>query len=200
MLKRNGRWRTWLGKKGEIWYYRDEQKPPIDKSFVISILSLSVALASVLVSSLISYLTLTINERTFFIQHNPHITFEPNAVGKEGNKYRLLFTAQNTGDTTAVDVSLEGYVGTLIDGSTEVTGNDSIEAETRKSISAGSRSTFTVFYTAKWLNPSKPEKFTFSGTASYKNLKGEEQPESDVCAIFNEKGIVDCDEEKLLPK
>ncbi len=122
MLRVKGRWRSWLGLKGKLWYYSDEA---IDSSRGLwKHLPSLVALASIAVSGYLSYLAVTVSqsnlvmtEKTFLYQHRPHVTIQKTELYLIPNKpkfWSLRVHVINDGETTAQDLWISGHLNNII--------------------------------------------------------------------------------------
>jgi hypothetical protein len=123
MLKRIGRWRSWLGMKGEFWYYADPTPvKTADRPHNLTVIIGSVAPVIAVVAVLVSLASLRTNETAMKVGQRAYLsvrldtvtdvsTFSSKVIqgGMTGYEFFMsaIVTINNVGNTPAYDVRLE---------------------------------------------------------------------------------------------
>lgn len=110
MLKQTGRWRRWLGLKGTLWYYTEEEP---ERGTLYKALPIITPVVALLVTGYISYTSVRVTRQTFTATHVPVLRVvraELSGTVQVGTQTahatEFLFEVQNDGDATAINVSL----------------------------------------------------------------------------------------------
>lgn len=201
MLRRKGRWRKWLGLRGELWYYTDDT-PDSPSRFTPSVLSALVALLSVAVSGYLGYSSmaiskgmLTLNRRTYLSRHPPKI--EVRSKGLEGadqvaqpgsREQSIILEIQNQGDSKATNISITGsqsFVNFDVYAHPEIVGKikdlNPLEMHEQRFGLAVSPQDFK-----------KEESLSFRISIQFENEAGDPQPITEFCAWIRKYSVSEC--------
>jgi hypothetical protein len=124
MLKLIGRWRSWLGMKGELWYYTDTTRPKTaDRPHNLTLIVGSVAPIIAVVAVVVSLASLRTNETAMKVGQRAYLSVTLDTVtevstfssmgiqngGEAGYDFFMsaTVTINNVGNTPAYDVRLE---------------------------------------------------------------------------------------------
>lgn len=179
MLKRKGQWRSWLGLRGEVWYYTDQQTDRRDA--LIKIMQAAVPIVALLVTGFLSYRSLEFNKDSFIAQHRSKLSVEPvgydSGTREDLRKGGLSVRIFNTGDSDALDVKLFGTV--LWEGNTKEFVIFRIASETIKPGASASDIAETGL-------SKRSELIMARGTIAFKNAARQEQGPQDFCFMYSE--------------
>ncbi len=108
MLKRRARWRTWLGLKGEVWYFEDSTpEKTADKPHRITVKLALLSPLLALVAAIVSIGSFWVSRQSLEVGQRAYISISDFSAHIDNNNLTLDCSVENQGNTPAKDLIVD---------------------------------------------------------------------------------------------